>query len=172
MEKNMMASKEQERQALEKIKKIVKDLGEASYIAQAFDGCFEMAENNIDDDIWDSMKAQRNYYRDEAERLEKKIQEIRESIQEIRESNRADNRLNIKITEDLKAKIKKLQNDNFRLQRRERDARRYVIINGKCKSFAEVRFINYEGFKFIKVVEKSGWTTSYKVEELTQLVIK
>lgn len=40
----MAATKEQEQKALEKIKKIVTDLGEDSYISMAFEGCFEIAE--------------------------------------------------------------------------------------------------------------------------------
>lgn len=45
-----MTTKEQERKALEKIRKIVDDLGENSYLATAFDGAFELAEQNIEDD--------------------------------------------------------------------------------------------------------------------------
>jgi len=52
----MFATKEQERKALEKIKKIVDDLGEGSYIGMAFEGCFEKAENNIDFDFGGSFK--------------------------------------------------------------------------------------------------------------------
>ena len=42
----MVATKEQELKALEKIKKIMADLGEDSYIGMAFEGCFEIAEDN------------------------------------------------------------------------------------------------------------------------------
>lgn len=45
-----MATKEQERKALEQIKAIVAKLGEDSYIGTAFDGCFEIAQENIDND--------------------------------------------------------------------------------------------------------------------------
>lgn len=51
-----MTSKEEERKALEQIKKIVSTLGPDSYIATAFEGCFEMAESNIDNDFACSMK--------------------------------------------------------------------------------------------------------------------
>lgn len=46
----MIATKEQERNALEKIKKMVAELGENSYLASAFTGAFELAEQNINDD--------------------------------------------------------------------------------------------------------------------------
>lgn len=52
----MAATKEQERKALEKIKKIVEELGEDSYIGMAFEGCFEIAEENIENDFGCSMK--------------------------------------------------------------------------------------------------------------------
>lgn len=45
-----MTTKEQERKALEKIKKIVEELGENSYVGTAFAGCFEDAEQNIEYD--------------------------------------------------------------------------------------------------------------------------
>lgn len=44
------ATKQQERAALEKIRKIVEELGPDSYIATAFDGCFKDAEANIEND--------------------------------------------------------------------------------------------------------------------------
>lgn len=52
----MAATKEQELKALEKIKKIVADLGDDSYIGMAFEGCFEIAEDNIENDFGCSMK--------------------------------------------------------------------------------------------------------------------
>lgn len=45
-----MTTKAEERKALEQIKEIVAKLGENSYIAMAFDGCFERAEQNIEND--------------------------------------------------------------------------------------------------------------------------
>lgn len=51
-----MTTKEQERKALAEIKKIVESLGEGSYVATAFDGCFEIALENIENDFADSMK--------------------------------------------------------------------------------------------------------------------
>jgi hypothetical protein len=51
-----MATKQQEREALAKIRKIVSGLGEQSYIGTAFDGCWEDAEFNIDSDAAFSLK--------------------------------------------------------------------------------------------------------------------
>ena len=51
-----MATKQQEREALNKITAIIKELGEDSYIAAAFDGCLDVAEQNISNDFMCSMK--------------------------------------------------------------------------------------------------------------------
>lgn len=51
------ATKEQERETLSKIKQMVEELGPQSYIATAFEGCFEVAELNIRDDAAYSLKA-------------------------------------------------------------------------------------------------------------------
>lgn len=51
------ATKEQERETLSKIKQMVEELGPQSYIAAAFEGCFDVAELNIRDDAAYSLKA-------------------------------------------------------------------------------------------------------------------
>lgn len=48
--------KEQERKALAQIRKIIDELGKDSHIAAAFDGCFAIAEDNIEKDRVYSMK--------------------------------------------------------------------------------------------------------------------
>ena len=67
------ATKEQERETLEKIKAMIAELGPQSYLAAAFDGCFEDAEQNIEDDAAYSMKA----------RLEIQAQQAAERADEI-----------------------------------------------------------------------------------------
>lgn len=54
---NVAATKEQERETLEKIKAMVAELGPGSYVATAFEGVFEIAELNIRDDAAYSLKA-------------------------------------------------------------------------------------------------------------------
>ena len=67
------ATKEQERKALEKIRKIVEELGSGSYIATAFAGCFEIAEENIENDFADSMKARAEAAKKEAHRTDAEL---------------------------------------------------------------------------------------------------
>ncbi len=64
-----MATKSQEREALERIREIVAGLGEDSYIGTAFEGCFEIAESNIDNDFACSMK-------ERADRAEQEVNEL------------------------------------------------------------------------------------------------
>ena len=52
-----IATKQQEREALEKIKAIVATLGPRSYVGTALDGCLVDAEVNIENDFGDSMRA-------------------------------------------------------------------------------------------------------------------
>lgn len=51
-----MTTKEQERQAIEKIRKIVEGLGENSYVGFAMEGVLELTEDNIREDTAYSMK--------------------------------------------------------------------------------------------------------------------
>lgn len=64
-----IASKEEERQALKKIRNIVDKLGENSYIKTAFDGAFELAEGNIEDDAAFSAR----WYIDKVHLLQKDV---------------------------------------------------------------------------------------------------
>ena len=51
-----MAMKEQERQAIQKIRKIVEGMGKNSYLATVMDGVLETAEENIEYDAAFSLK--------------------------------------------------------------------------------------------------------------------
>ncbi len=76
----IISSKEQERKALAQIRKIVSTLGEDSYVATAFEGCFEDAEQNIDNDFALSMNGRWQYAEQEIEELKAKIADL-ESLQ-------------------------------------------------------------------------------------------
>ena len=62
----MTTTKDQERKALDQIKKIVEGLGPDSYVGTAFEGCFEIAEANIENDFADSMKERYEQSREDA----------------------------------------------------------------------------------------------------------
>lgn len=70
---NTSATKQQERQTLEKIRQMVEELGPDSYLRTAFEGCFQDAEDNIEDDAAYSMKSR---WKSSENKLEAANQEI------------------------------------------------------------------------------------------------
>lgn len=80
-----MTTKEQERKALEQIKKIVAGLGEGSYIGTAFEGCFEVAEENIENDFACSMKQRAEHAEKINDELHKKIREATSEMMRARD---------------------------------------------------------------------------------------
>lgn len=76
-----MTTKEQERKALEKIRKIVDELGEGSYIATAFEGCFDLAESNIEYDFGESMKDRADSYQKKAEELAEELKDVHRELE-------------------------------------------------------------------------------------------
>lgn len=86
-----MATKDQELKALEKIRKIVADLGEGSYIGMAFEGCFEIAEENIGNDFgcsmkqrWEKAQKDAEYFQQTASNLSNDLEKANEEIQRLR----------------------------------------------------------------------------------------
>lgn len=76
-----MATKAEEMKALNQIKKIVEGIGgDDSYVGRAFSGCFEMAQDNIENDFWNSMKDQRDIESKRCFEAEKKNSEKDETI--------------------------------------------------------------------------------------------
>lgn len=97
-----MTTKEQEFKALTQIKKIVDSLGEDSYIAMAFEGCFEIAETNIAHDWGCSMKQRAESAEKKAEELEKLLKETSDRL------NRTIKAMNIN-NENATSEINRLQ---------------------------------------------------------------
>lgn len=79
---NATATKEQERKALAKIKKIVEELGEGCYIGVAFAGCFEIAESNIENDFADSMKHRWEHAENQLKKAEAEVSELKRGFSE------------------------------------------------------------------------------------------
>ena len=89
-----IATKDQERKALAQIKKIVEGLGPQSYVATAFEGCFQDAEDNIENDFGCSMKQRLESAGFDIEALKAKLAAAKEQ------------------TENLEAEIKRLDSAN------------------------------------------------------------
>ena len=78
-----MTTKEMERKALEQIRKIVEGLGEDSYIGTAFEGCFDIAEENIENDFACSMKQRLETSEKENAGLIKSIAEYQNKVKSL-----------------------------------------------------------------------------------------
>ena len=106
-----IATKQQERDTLEAIRKMVAELGPQSYLATAFEGCFDDAEGNIENDFADSMKARYLHADAELNAAKGTIEELEEKLrQEIAERLRARDEAQ-EVIKKLEAKV--LSNDDL-----------------------------------------------------------
>ena len=168
-----MITKEQERKALAKIKKILEEVGEDSYIGMAMEGVLDDAEENIENDFALSMKgrwqtatkiiAMRD---DEIKAKDMEIERLKKELAETEADCKA-----------LNERIDSLRKDKFEAREQALNERKDVVIqttDGEetTKPFSRIQFFNDNGFRFVNVVEKSGWTNSYKVDDLTKLIIE
>lgn len=81
-----MATKAEEMKALNQIKKIVEGIGGAdSYVGQAFSGCFEIAQENIENDFWNSMKDQRDAATKREYEASQKEQKLSDEVKKLNE---------------------------------------------------------------------------------------
>lgn len=76
------ATKAQERETLEAIRKMVAELGPQSYVATAFEGCFEDAEQNIEYDFGCSQKRLADAAAEKVTELEAEIKKLRDQLAE------------------------------------------------------------------------------------------
>lgn len=85
-----MATKRNERETLEVIRQMVADLGPDSYLATAFEGCFEDAEQNIEYDWGCSQKRLADAAAEKVTELEARVKELEGKLtQEIAEKQQA-----------------------------------------------------------------------------------
>ena len=77
---NYTASKADELKALEKIEKIIADLGPGSYLSLTFEHCAELARENIEFDMGCSWYDKAQSEHRQVEQLERDIQEMRRII--------------------------------------------------------------------------------------------
>lgn len=81
-----MTTKDQERQAIEKIRKIVEGLGENSYVGFAMDGILELAEDNIREDTAYSMKERAEIAQKDARKAEKENKDLKKEIEDLKKT--------------------------------------------------------------------------------------
>ena len=137
-----MTSKEEERKALEQIKKIVSTLGSDSYIATAFEGCFEIAESNIDNDFACSMKQW-------ADRLEGQNKELTKTVAE------------------QKAEIEQLNGTNQSL-RQDQDTVSELLVKERKQNAEEINRLN----GIIAECRKDSDDKEYQIQDMANQILK
>ena len=75
-----MTTKDQERQALAQIRSIVESLGQESYLSFAFEGCFEIAEENIDCDMACSPRDELNKALDTLDKITRERNDLKAQL--------------------------------------------------------------------------------------------
>lgn len=103
-----VATKEQERKAIQKIRKIVEELGENSYVGFAMEGVLELAEDNIREDTAYSMKKNAEIAWERADKAEKESKLLNAELGTAK-----------KITEENNKAIAKLKADIYKLKANE-----------------------------------------------------
>lgn len=101
----MIATKDQELKAVEKIRKIVESLGADSYVGTAMEGVLEIAEENIQNDFACSMKnraelAEREL-KDTSSRLSGKINELQNTIEHLQIEKKGLQAVNTRLLKEL-----------------------------------------------------------------------
>lgn len=81
-----MTTKDQERKAVEKIRKIVEELGENSYVGFAMEGVLELAEDNIREDTAYSMKKNAEIAWERADKAEKENKDLKKEIEDLKKT--------------------------------------------------------------------------------------
>ena len=109
IQENTTATKDQEREALEIIRRMVMDLGPDSYLRTAFAGCFEDAENNIENDFGDSMKARWQHTETQLEAARSEIKVLKDELAESKKDYEAAHAAAHQIAEQKDAEIATLQ---------------------------------------------------------------
>lgn len=116
MENTNISTRQQEQTVLNKIRELVNSLGPGSYLAAAFEGCFELAGENIDNDWTCSMA-------DRVRRAECRVAELEDKLAESEKDYQAAHETAHIIAEQKDAEIAELKT---KLNQAQEDTRRFV----------------------------------------------
>lgn len=106
---NTPATKDQECEALEKIKAILDTLGLDSYVGTAFEGCLEIAEENIENDFAFSMKQRVEAAVVENSRLKERVKELEDKLAESEKDYEAAHAAAHLVADEKDAEIQRLK---------------------------------------------------------------
>ena len=139
------ATKDQEWKAVEKIRKIIEELGGVdSYVGQALKGCLDLAEDNISNDFFRSMQDQAEAAEEKRLKAEREKKEALEAYKNIlKDYNSAKNEIeashnrNITLEEEKKELMAEIVLDSEAAERQEKeiDELKDEIIKLKAKLY-------------------------------------
>ena len=164
----MGKTKAQEREALAKIREILKDFSpKDTYVGKAFEGCVEQAEENLRYDGKMSWKAEYESKNREVARLTEKLAEVNKKLRES-EVSRVDLPKELNQKDDA---IGRLANAKNQLESQivgEASIRRdYEARIGQMESDYKALQISYEGLKAAKKQE-----TAAEISDLKQTILE
>lgn len=145
-----IATKDQERAALDKIRKIVDGLGENSYLSMAFQGCFEIAEQNIENDAAFSLKDAAYSLKDSLDRSRKELCAKEEQVKDL-ETKISDLTRQLETS---RAEEKKLQEVCKRQAFSEEDLENLITLLGEKRN-QNLEQINLEAARIVELAEDS-----------------
>lgn len=125
-----MTTKDQERKALEQIKKIVASLGEDSYIGTAFEGCFEIAAENIENDFACSMKQRKEAAEAAEDSLREKVATLTKQVEAHKNARELAEQTMRLESERANSLVEKLQNYKKAADEANQE---FAITNGKLE---------------------------------------
>ena len=111
-----MSTKEQEMEALQKIKEILSGIDPNGYVATALDGCLEIAEDNIGNDFLCSMQQRADSATDEADAYRDLSEKYKHECIKYKAENE---QLELRIAEDRKNYTSILQKLNNEVEEKE-----------------------------------------------------
>ena len=128
-----MTTKAQEREILAKIRKLIESAGADSYIAIAFEGCIEDAEQNIEYDMACSMKQR-------LASAERKIETLKDQLAESEKDYEAAHAAAHEVADEKNAEIEALKAENAKLRKK------IISVNDMddCMAIIRDRICEYE----------------------------
>lgn len=164
---NTPATKDQEREALEKIKAILDTLGLDSYVGTAFEGCLEIAEENIENDFAFSMKQRVEAAVVENSRLKERVKELEDKLAESEKDYEAAHAAAHLVADEKDAEIQRLKTQVQELSEKLASAEEALEDANEEAGSAEAR----SGEAQAEIVRLKAIETLYRIQTGTELGI-
>jgi len=160
-----LATKEQERKALEKIKEIVAELGGDSYVGTALKGCFEIAEQNIENDWGCSLRDDIDDLLKVCDQRLKEIIELKREIDTLKSMHASACDRATELSERVRRAEDEANNER-------KDLTITIKNDERTTGFKSIKLCRNNLFDFIVIEQRDGWTDSYRLNEIKSLTIE